>query len=121
MPTQDPSTRRYVPYEIWGNCALGDLECHISGLKFVLGRCDACGICECSGQYDEIEMILFSLAEDCYDCYERAAHEDAIIIATDGACRNNGIANAIAACDIFCGIDSIHNKCFEVPEVCPTS
>lgn len=121
MPVQDPSTRRYVPSEIWGDCLWGDLECHISGLKFVLGRCDACGICECSGQYDEIEMTPCSGADVCYRCREPAAHGDAIIIATDGACRNNGRPDAIAGCGIFCSVDSIHNKSFQIEEDRPTS
>jgi hypothetical protein len=89
--SQNPASRRYVPSEIWGTgYDLGDLECYISNERFVLGRCDACRICDeyCISN-DEIELTSCSNTGDCY-CGALRAHGDAIIIATDGACCNNG-------------------------------
>ena len=44
------------------------------------------------------------------------------VIATDGACRNNGYLNAIAGCGIFWDHNSTHNKSFQLNDgVCPTS
>lgn len=46
----------------------------------------------------------------------------AIIIATDGACRNNGRAGAVAGCGIYWGRNNMHNKSFQLNDgVRPTS
>jgi len=48
--------------------------------------------------------------------------EDYALIATDGACRNNGHANAIAGCGVFWAHESIHNKSFQLRDgVHPTN
>lgn len=115
----DPEFRRYnlhnAPYS-------RDRECYISGEPFVLGECDLCKICEHGCQpRQEIQLIHCSGAEWC-DCYEtRTAHGEAIIIATDGACRNNGYANAEAAVGIFCNVDSNNNRSFVLNDARPTS
>jgi ribonuclease HI len=51
----------------------------------------------------------------------RRAHGDAIIIATDGACRNNGYPDAEAACGIFCNVNSNNNKSFKLTDARPTN
>jgi ribonuclease HI len=120
--SQNPASRRYVPSEIWGTgYDLGDLECYISNERFVLGRCDACRICDeyCISN-DEIELTSCSNTGDCY-CGALRAHGDAIIIATDGACRNNGYADAEAARGIFCNVNSNNNKSFKLTDARPTN
>ena len=41
-------------------------------------------------------------------------HRDAIVIAVDGACRNNGTASAQAAAGIFLGHHSSHNRAYRL-------
>lgn len=121
--SQDPTSRRYVPSEIWrSGYDLQDLECYVASNRFVLGRCDACEICYFDCQpHRETQRVPCLEAEWC-DCREaRTAHGDAIIIATDGACRNNGYANAEAACGIFCNVNSNNNKSFKLNDARPTS
>lgn len=121
--SQHPESRRYVPSEIWdAGYDLCDLECYISNERFVLGRCDACRICDYGCQHhQEIELVRCSEADWCHCQETRAAHGDAIIIATDGACRNNGYPDAEAACGIFCNVNSNNNKFFKLTDARPTS
>lgn len=119
---QDPITRRYVPHRAWGDAYdWRDHECYVARNNFVRGRCDCCAMCTCSGQHDEIGLIPCEDCTRCFECGSRQAHGKAIIIATDGACRNNGYANARAACGVFFNINSIHNKAFLVRDRRPTS
>lgn len=86
------------------------------------GRCDACEICDYGCHPDqEIELVPCLEAEWCHCQETRAAHGDAIIIATDGACRNNGYADAEAACGIFCNVNSYNNKSFILTDGRPTN
>lgn len=49
-------------------------------------------------------------------------HGQYLPIATDGACRNNGLADAVAGCGVYWGHNSIHNKSFQLNDgVRPTS
>jgi ribonuclease HI len=118
---QDPSTRCYSVPGIWGKYNWKDHECYIDGERFVRGRCDGCGICPCSGDYDKIELIACEDCSECDYCGNLEAHGTAIIIATDGACRNNGRADALAGCGVFFGINSMHNNAFQLDETRPTS
>jgi ribonuclease HI len=112
----DPIARSYVPAYIWPQgYAFSDLECYISGERFVFGRCDACDICQCR-QNEEILLIPCMEARTCLGCGARTAHGDAIIIATDGACRNNGREDHIPAIGIFFNFDSNNNESFRVTE-----
>jgi ribonuclease HI len=114
--SRDPNLRRYDPPH-WSP----DRECYIPGQPFVLGRCDTCDVCDFLCQPDqELELVRCSEAERC-ECGDRDAHGQAIIIATDGACRNDGYANAEAACGIFCNIDSNNNKSFKLDDARPTN
>jgi ribonuclease HI len=118
---QDPSTRLYDPPEDRGSYNRKDHECHISGERFVRSRCDRCPICSCSGEYDEIELISCEDSSVCRYCGDPDAHGSAIIIATDGACRNNGRADAVAGCGVFFGINSMHNHAFNLAGARQTS
>lgn len=54
--------------------------------------------------------------------WDQVNHGYSIIIATDGACRNNGRADAVAGCGIYWGRNNIHNKSFQLNDgVIPTS
>lgn len=121
---QDPARRRYVPLQIWRSGYYpGDLECYISDERFVLGRCVACKTCDCDPHYhydEETKLVPCSQAGTC-NCGMRSAHGDTIIIATDGACRNNGYANAEAAIGVFCNINSGNNKSFVLSDARPTN
>jgi ribonuclease HI len=110
----DPHFRRFIPPN---RPYSRDRECYISGEPFVLGICEICEICEYSCRpHQKIQLMCCSEAEWC-DCEAaRTAHGEAIIIATDGACRNNGYADAEAACGIFC-----NNKSFLFDDARPTS
>lgn len=118
---QNPTSRRFDHEELWGDSYdWFDHECHVSGDNFVRGRCECCQICDCPK--GEHEVMLVSCHDDvCYDCDLPRNHGNAIIIATDGACRNNGRAIATAGCGVFFSIDSVHNKCFQLQEARPTS
>lgn len=115
MPTLHPSSRRFVPSEIWAeSCGLDDIECHASRQIFVLGRCIACEICHCSGENDKIELKACSKCEICDSCGERTAHGDTMIIAIDGVLphHTDSRAGSIAGCAVFCGINSKYNTTF---------
>jgi ribonuclease HI len=47
-------------------------------------------------------------------------HGGAIIIATDGACRNNGLPDAATGCGVFFGMYSAHNIAFQPEDTHPT-
>jgi hypothetical protein len=104
MDMFDPERRRYVPSRIWGPHGYNrrELECYINDNRFVLGRCDKCRICECYScdPNEKIKLAACSATRIC-SCGARTAHRNSIIIATDGACRNNGYANARAAVGVF--------------------
>jgi ribonuclease HI len=119
----NPSARRYVPSEIWGStCDLRHLECYITGAIFVLGRCDACGICT-SGCRPRAQIELRPCEEaDICDCKDtRSAHGQSWIIAVDGACRGNGLTNAEATYGIFCNVGSPYNRAIKLQDARPTS
>ena len=119
---QDPVYRRYVPHISWGETYdWRNHECYVVRDNFVRGRCDCCAMCECSNDYDKVKLMKCVDCIRCSGCGNRPAHGKAIIIATDGACRNNGYANAQAACGVFFNINSIHNKAFLVHDPRPTS
>jgi len=49
-------------------------------------------------------------------------HGRYILIATEGACSNNGRADAVAGCGVFWGQNNTHNKSFQLNDgVRPTS
>jgi hypothetical protein len=99
---QDPATRIYDPLSHWGfGYDQRDHICYVSGQDFVRGRCEHCYIYTCTELYDKVEL---KPCDDCFECdtyHNLTAHGHAIIIATDGACRNNGRPNATAACGVF--------------------
>lgn len=116
MP-QDPASRRYVPSEIWRQgYNPNDLGCYISNEQFVLGRCGACEACQCLAGIEKIELVPCSKIRSCLRCGLRTAHGDKIIIATDGACRNNGYPNAHASIGVFCNTNSKRNKAIVINE-----
>jgi ribonuclease HI len=54
--------------------------------------------------------------------WDQNNHGRYILIATDGACRNNGRADAVAGCGIYWGPNNTHNKSFQLDDgVRPTS
>lgn len=111
---QDPTTRRYDAEQIWGdNYDRSWHERNIPEEKFARVLCKNCYICNCNGRHDEIQLVRCGNAEICPYCDDPRAHGKSIIIATDGACINNGYPNAIAGCGVFFGTDSIHNKSFQ--------
>jgi hypothetical protein len=121
--TDDPKARRYVPSEIWGTgYDLRQLECYITGAIFVLGRCDACSMCTPGCQPNEQSDLLPCPYVGLCSCLgTRWAHGQSWIIATDGACRNNGQVNAEAACGIFRNVGSSYNKSIKLDDARPTS
>lgn len=113
MPTLHPSSRRFVPSEIWPESSgLDVLECHIANQCYVSGRCSACDFCYCSSEYDKIELKPCSKCEICDSCGERTAHGDTTIIGIDGVCplQSDGRPGFVAGCGTFFGIGSRHNK-----------
>ena len=57
-----------------------------------------------------------------YRLWDQNDYGTSIIIATDGACRNNGRADAVAGCGIYWGRNDIHNRSFQLDDgVRPTS
>jgi ribonuclease HI len=118
---QHPSNRRWDPPGIWGHYDWKDHECHIRNESFVRSRCDCCAICRCSGLYEMIDMIPCVHSDVCRCCGKRRAHGGAIIIATDGACRNNGRSNAASGCGVFFGMYSAHNIAFQPEDARPTN
>ncbi|KAI9699870.1 MAG: hypothetical protein M1820_007045 [Bogoriella megaspora] len=50
-----------------------------------------------------------NLDKRCGTCQKVGYHDQCIVVSVDGACRNNGYDNAIAAYGIFVGHRSIHN------------
>jgi ribonuclease HI len=84
------NTRRYVPSETWGD------RLHIEKFEkhriddFMLAPCPCCGHCS--------------------HCGFHKPRMDGIIIAIDGACRENGRPNARAAYGVYFNIDSKFNR-----------
>jgi ribonuclease HI len=115
---QDPRTRIY--YWADGYDQRHRL-CYVSGQDFVRARCDHHRICQCFGFIDLVELRTCDLRYTCDNCGNLSAHGHTIVIATDGACRNNGRADAVAACGVFFNVDSYHNKAFKIPDPRPTS
>jgi len=63
--------------------------------------------------WDEEKGLTFVACEDdepCQDCKGLASHEDCIVIAVDGACKDNGTAKARMAIGVFFGEGSVYNK-----------
>jgi ribonuclease HI len=60
-------------------------------------------------------------AGPCKACGGLEAHTDCIVIAVDGACRNNGTAEATAAAGVFVGNGSKYNDCFILRASKPTN
>jgi ribonuclease HI len=60
-------------------------------------------------------------ADPCEHCGRLAAHTDCIVIAVDGACRNNGTAEATAAAGVFVGDESEYNDSFILKASKPTN
>lgn len=119
---QDPATRVYDPQNHWGNgYDQRDHICYVSGKVFVRARCEQCFICPCRGDYEKVELKPCADCFHCNKCYNLTAHGHAIVVATDGACRNNGRPNAVAACGIFFNVDSPHNKAFQIRDRPSTS
>lgn len=84
------NSRRFVPSEIWGDgLNIDKLEKHAIETNFMLAPCPGCEPCPCCGFYE--------------------SHTDGIIIAVDGACRDNGRSNARAAYGVYFNIDSKYN------------
>lgn len=83
---------------------------------------DECDICECSEPDQEmVDLAWCEEAEECCYCAYHSAHGQAIVIATDGACRDNGRQDAVAGCGVFFGVDSIHNMALQLDETRPNS
>jgi ribonuclease HI len=119
---QDPRTRIYDPVNHWGNdYDQRDHICYVSGQNFVRARCDLHYICDCSELHDLVDLVPCNNCYTCENCQELSTHGHAIVIATEGACRNNGRPDAIAACGIFFNVDSYHNKAFKMKGHRPTS
>ena len=119
---QNPLTRIYDPVNHWGEgYDQRDHICYVSGQNFVRARCDHHYICDCSSLYDLVHLIPCEASYACDQCHNLTAHGHAIVIATDGACRNNGRPDAIASCGVFFNVDSYHNKAFKVHDRRPTS
>ena len=119
---QNPITRIYDPISDWGDgYNEHDHICYVSGQDFVRARCDFHYICDCSGLYDLVHLKPCDDCYQCHECHNLTAHGCAIVIATDGACRNNGRPGAVAACGVFFNVDSYHNKAFKLNDRRPTS
>jgi len=119
---QNPATRIYDPVNHWGEgYNQRDHICYVSGQNFVRARCDYHYVCDCTGQYDLVELMPCDNRLVCDECHNLTAHGHAIVIATDGACRNNGRPDAVGACGIFFNVDSYHNKAFKMKDPHPTS
>jgi len=84
------NTRRYVPSEIWGDRFHSDKFEKHEIADFMLTPCP------CS--------------ELCSDCGFHTPRTDGIIIAVDGACRDNGYTNARAAYGVYVNIESRFNR-----------
>jgi ribonuclease HI len=57
--------------------------------------------------------------ERLWDCYNEGSY---VLIATDGACSNNGRADAVAGCGVYWGLNNNHNASFQLDDgVHPTS
>jgi ribonuclease HI len=57
-------------------------------------------------------FVACDMDDPCQDCGSLSAHVDCIIIAVDGACRNNGTLEAKAAAGVFVGDESTFNDSF---------
>lgn len=119
---QNPLTRIYDPANHWGEgYDQRDHICYVSGQNFVRARCDHHYICDCSDLYDLVHLTPCEACYQCDQCHNLSAHGHAIVIATDGACRNNGRPDAVASCGVFFNVDSYHNKAFRTFDRRPTS
>ena len=84
------NARRYVPSDIWcDRLHLEKFERHTNE-EFMLAPCRCCGLCP--------------------DCGFHKPLANGIIVAVDGACRNNGYSNARAAYGVYFNIYSKFNK-----------
>lgn len=84
------NTRRYVPSEIWGDRLHTEkFEKHYID-DFMMAPCPCCELCS--------------------DCGWHRPMLDGIIIAVDGACRDNGSPNARAAYGVYFNIESQFNS-----------
>ena len=76
------SKRRYVPSEIWGDRLHSDkFENHSTGMRLMMAPYPGCELCS--------------------ECGFLRPRTDGIIIATDGACRDNGRPSARAAYGVY--------------------
>lgn len=86
-----PNTRRYVPAEIWGDMLHSErLERHRTGEDFLPASNPDCGLCP--------------------NCGFHTALPDGIVIAVDGACRDNGHSGSRAAYGIYFNLESKFNS-----------
>jgi ribonuclease HI len=84
------NTRRYVPSEIWGDRLHSEkFEKHEIN-DFMLAPCPCCELCS--------------------HCDFHKPITNGIIVAVDGACRNNGRSDARAAYGVYFNIDSRFNR-----------
>ena len=84
------NARRYVPSEIWGDRLHSDKFERHEISDFMPAPCPGCELCP--------------------KCGFHLPRADAIIIAVDGACRDNGYPNARAAYGVYFNIDSEYNS-----------
>ena len=84
------NTRRYVPSEIWGD------RLHTEKFEY--------------HHIDDFMMAPCPSYELCSGCGWHRPMPDGIIIAVDGACRDNGSPNARAAYGVYFNIDSKFNS-----------
>jgi len=70
---------------------------------------------------DNWTFVACDRASPCRHCGKLPIHGDCIIIAVDGACRNNGTAEAIAAAGVFVGDESKYNDSFILRVSKPTN
>ncbi|TKW58156.1 Ribonuclease H1 [Colletotrichum tanaceti] len=61
------------------------------------------------------------LGDPCPACDQFPAHTNCIVIAVDGACRGNGMTDAIAAVGVYVGEDSPYNMSLRLDEPNPTN
>lgn len=98
MPKQDPSSRRYVPSELWGDAAYHkSLECYIAGSEFVLGPCSCCDLCDCV----KTELVICSNCEICLGCGELSAHGDAFVVAIGMPLVRSVMMVALSSATVF--------------------
>jgi ribonuclease HI len=98
----DPNARRFIPQEYFGE----DIELwkvERPSWEYI--------------QYAFVNVACPRLELICESCGRTPAHSDSLVIAVDGACRDNGRENARAAVGVYVGEGSPYNKSARLPGV----